>query len=113
MRLRQIIEFLVVVAATACLPATAYASPAATLHVSLTPEQLGHSTTLAFQLHIDSPRGQSPPVITEMTLDYPSSLGLAVGGLGPVACLPRTLEELGPEGCPSNARMGHGYANTN
>jgi hypothetical protein len=111
MRLHRPLQLLAALIAAACLPATTvYAAPAAILHVSLTPDKLGQSSTLAFRLHINSPPGQSPPVVTELTLNYPSSLGLAVGGLGPVSCETTTLEAFGPKDCPSNAHMGHGHA---
>jgi len=96
--------------AAAHLPASALAAPAAKLHVSLNPEQLGHSTNLSFRLHINTPKGQLPTPVTELDLIYPSSLGLAVGELGLVSCLPIALERFGVEGCSPNALMGRGHA---
>jgi hypothetical protein len=96
--------------AAVCLPASALAAPAAKLHVSLNPEQLGHATNLAFRLHIYTREDQPPTPVTQLDLSYPSSLGLAVGGLGLLSCPRIALEELGTEGCSPNARMGQGRA---
>jgi hypothetical protein len=103
---------LILAALLACahLPASTLAAPAAKLHVSLNPEQLGHSTNLSFRLHIDTSRGQPPTPVAELDLIYPSSLGLAVGELGLVSCLPIALERLGVPGCSPNALMGRGHA---
>jgi hypothetical protein len=110
MALRRTRHLLAALIATACLPASTHAAPTAKLHVTLTPEQLGRDTNLAFRLHINTPHGQPPTAVTELNLNYPSSLGLTVGGLGLVSCQPITLEEFGPEGCSTNARMGQGHA---
>ena len=96
--------------AAACLPATTLAAPAAKLRVSLNPEQLGRGTNLAFRLHIYTPNGQPPTPVTQLDLSYPSTLGIAVGGLGLVSCPRIALEALGTEGCSPNARMGQGHA---
>jgi hypothetical protein len=86
----------------------AFAQQSATLHVSFTPYQLGHSTNVAFQIDIAAPADQLPPPLTHLELRYPRQLGLAVSGLGLEACTLATLETLGPEYCPPDSRMGEG-----
>jgi hypothetical protein len=108
--LRRICLLLAALVAGACVPAGALAAAAATLRVSLNPEQLGRGTNLAFRLHIDTARGRLPRPVTELDLSYPSSLGLAVSELGLVSCSRLTLDEFGAEGCPANAHMGQGHA---
>jgi hypothetical protein len=43
-------------------------------------------------------------------MHYPSSLGLAISGLGLSTCSPATLEHLGNRACPPDSRMGQGEA---
>lgn len=45
-----------------------------------------------------------------LDIDYPSSIGLAPGGLGLAVCSPKTLAAFGPAHCPADARMGAGTA---
>jgi hypothetical protein len=93
----------------ACLPATAGAAQAVKLHASLTPEQLGAGTTIAFAFTVSSTAaGHVPSPLTGVELLYPANLGLATSGLGLATCTATILEELGPEGCPSESQMGYG-----
>jgi hypothetical protein len=92
------------------LPATAHAAQSASLHVTFTPNRLGHSTSVEFAVNIAGPAGHVPPPLTELDMHYPSSLGLTVSGLGLSTCSPATLEHLGDKGCPADSRMGHGEA---
>jgi hypothetical protein len=108
--LRRISLLLAALLTAAYLPANALAIPTAQLHVSLSPEQLGHSTNLSFRLHLNTTKDQVPAPVTALNLSYPSSLGLAVGELGLVSCLPITLQDIGVSGCSPNALMGRGHA---
>ncbi len=96
--------------ACACLPATTHAAQSARLHVSFTPEHLGHGTTVNIGIHITAPPGHVPPPLSELNIRYPSDLGFDVSGLGLATCSQATLEALGPNGCPPDSRMGHGSA---
>jgi hypothetical protein len=97
-----------VLVACACLPATAHATQSAKLHVSFTPDRLGAPTTIAIHVQITTPADHVPSPLTILELRYPSTLGIAVSGLGITTCTLTTLEYLGPEGCPADSYMGHG-----
>ncbi len=92
----------------ACLPAAAGAAQTVKLHASLTPERLGAGTTIAFAFTVSTPTGHVPSPLTGVELLYPANLGLATSGLGLATCTATTLENLGPEGCPSESQMGYG-----
>ncbi|HTB71150.1 MAG TPA: hypothetical protein VK707_09230 [Solirubrobacteraceae bacterium] len=96
--------------ALACvgLSGTAQASQSLKLSVGLTPEHLGQGTTVGFDFDIASTTGLVPPPLTEVDLRYPGDLGVTLSGLGLATCSAGTLEVLGPEGCPAEARMGYG-----
>jgi hypothetical protein len=75
---------------------------------------LGSTTALDVALHVD-PRGPLSPA-TEITVQYPRSLGIVSSGLGLAACRPPAaefaqvlLDGLGL-GCPRNAVLGYGTA---
>jgi hypothetical protein len=93
-----------------CLPTVAHAAPSAKLHVSFVPYRLGESTTLEFNAQIATASGRVPPLLTELDVRYPGSLGVAVGELGLATCSKRRLEAFGAEGCPADSRMGEGSA---
>jgi hypothetical protein len=78
------------------------------LTATLTPEQLGGSTTIGFTLRIPAAAGTVPPPLTEVDLRYPQDLGIAASGLGLGVCAPALLEVGRPEDCPSNSVMGTG-----
>ena len=87
------------------------ASQRVTLQTAFTPDRLNTPTTIAFGFHVLSTvRGQVPSPVTSMSLDLPAGMGLATSTLGLAECPPATLIELGPEGCPANARVGIGTA---
>jgi len=91
------------------LPAAASADPEARLHVSLEPDRPGAETTIGFAVQVLPSAGQQlPPALTGVELRYPSSIGVAVSGLGLLTCSERTLELRGPGGCPAEAWMGVG-----
>ncbi len=94
----------------AALPAAAHAAPSVRLYATLTPEQLGHGTTIGFGFQITAPYGHVPPPLTKVEVSYPNDLGIGLSGLGFATCTTRTLEALGPEGCPADSHMGYGSA---
>ena len=80
------------------------------LQASLTPEQLGQSTTISFGFHIAASTRHVPPPLIGVEISYPVEFGFALSELGLATCSTRTLEVAGPEGCPPNSLMGHGTA---
>ena len=94
----------------AALPAATHAAPSVRLYATLTPEQLGHGTTIGFGFQITAPTGDVPPPLTKVEVRYPADLGIGLSGLGFATCTTRTLQALGPEGCPPDSRMGYGSA---
>jgi hypothetical protein len=92
------------------LSAQAQAKQSADLHVSFSPNQLGHSTNVGFDVNINAPAGHVPSPLTSLELHYPRQLGFAVSGLGLETCPPRRLQALGPEACPADSHMGRGNA---
>jgi hypothetical protein len=94
----------------ACLPAGAHAAQSARLHVSFTPEQLGHGTTVNISVEIAAPATQVPPPLTGFDVTYPGSLGFDVSGLGLATCSQTSLEIFGPIACPADSHIGKGTA---
>jgi hypothetical protein len=94
----------------ALMPSNAHATPTASLHVGFSPDSLGHSTNVEFNVDIAAPAGRIPPPLTELDLRYPRDLGFAISGLGLDTCSQQTLETLGPEYCPADSHMGQGSA---
>jgi hypothetical protein len=81
------------------------------LSATLTPERLGHGTTVGFGFEIDPEAGnRTPSPLVGVELLYPSNLGFALSGLGLATCKPATLASFGPNACPPNSRMGFGSA---
>ena len=93
-----------------CLPAHALGDPSVKLNATLTPELLGHGTTVGFGFQITEPGGGVPPPVTAVELRYPRNLGIALSELGLSTCRKESLEALGGEGCPTDSRMGYGSA---
>jgi hypothetical protein len=89
---------------------SAAASQSVKFSATLTPERLGHGTTVGFAFEISSSSGRIPSPLIGVELRYPSNLGFALSGLGLATCEPATLATLGPKGCPPNSRMGLGSA---
>jgi hypothetical protein len=110
----QSIHLGAVLAALAALcvysPSPARSAPTVSLRAALRPERLGAGTTIKFGFTIATPAGQAPSPVTEIDLRYPANLGIGTSGLGLATCSPRTLEVLGPPGCPVNSVMGYGSA---
>ncbi len=94
----------------ACLPASAHAAQSARLHVSFTPERLGHGTTVNISVEIAAPANQVPPPLTQFDVTYPGDLGFDVSGLGLATCTQATLETFGPTACPADSHIGKGSA---
>jgi hypothetical protein len=94
----------------ACLPAVANGAQSVSLDVGLSPERLGQSTTINFGVHITAPNDSAPSPLTELSVRYPSTIGLAASGLGVDTCSQQRLEVSGPAGCPANSHMGRGSA---
>jgi hypothetical protein len=92
------------------VPARAQAAPSVSLTASLTPEHLGHGTTIGFGFKIASPAGSIPPPLTAADISYPANLGIALSGVGIATCSVKALEVIGAEGCPPDSRMGYGSA---
>ncbi len=101
---------LAAILACACLPATAQAAQSVSLSATLTPERLGHGTTIGVAFRIAAPDGQVPPPLTQLDLRYPDNLGIALSGLGLAVCSAQALQLSGPEGCPADSIMGYGTA---
>lgn len=80
------------------------------MHATFTPERLGHSTTVSFEVQTAAPPSHIPPPLTEVTVRYPAGLGLALSGLGIDTCSAKRLEAAGPNGCPPDSIMGEGSA---
>jgi hypothetical protein len=94
----------------ACLPASALATPSVSLRAALSPEILGHSTTLRLSVQITPTTELVPPPLIQGELRYPAGLDVQLSGLGIAACSVATLELSGPQGCPLDSLMGYGSA---
>ncbi len=93
-----------------CLTSTAQAAQSVRLDASLSPERLGHETTVGFGVQIAGRDGRPPSPLTEVEVSYPDRLGLALSGLGFASCSPSALEAEGDAACPANSLMGYGAA---
>ncbi len=107
---RRAHDLLVVALLCAVIPTTADAAQSVRLDATLTPERLGHGTTIGFGFQIAAPANQVPPPLTSVEVLYSADLGISLSGLGLATCTPSTLEALGAEGCPADSRMGYGTA---
>jgi hypothetical protein len=88
-----------------CLADSADAAQSAKLHVSLSPERLGASTTLAFGFQIEAPEGALPAALTQLDVRLPAGMGVDTSGLA--TCTEARLEH-GPKRCSPNSRVGTG-----
>lgn len=89
---------------------TSQAQQRVKLHATLNPNRLGQATTVGFSFQITTPPHETPSPLTEVNIDYPGNLGIALSELGLKTCSSLTLEIIGPPGCPSNSIMGYGTA---
>jgi hypothetical protein len=91
--------------ACACSAGAAQATQSAKLQVSLSPERLASSTTLAFGFQIESPEGALPAALTRLDVRLPPGMGVDTSGL--TTCTEAKLEH-GPKRCSPNSRVGAG-----
>src|SRR5271166_4673751 len=68
--------------ACGCLGGSAAASESVRLTAGLTPERLGHGTTLSFGFRITTPGESVPQPLTELDVSYPAHFGIVSSGLG-------------------------------
>jgi hypothetical protein len=107
------IAFIAALLLCACLPAAAAQAKArqsVRLRATLSPEVLGHDTTLGFDIAIRAPHGRVPSPALGIALRYPNDLGIALSGLGLDTCRQSALEVFGLRACPPNSIMGSGAA---
>jgi hypothetical protein len=83
----------------------AEAAPSANLHVSLSPDRLGASTTIAFAFQITAPDHALPAALTLLNVRLPPGMGVDTSGLA--TCTPSALAH-GPQGCSRNSQVGSG-----
>jgi hypothetical protein len=98
----------VIIAAQAALllPAgAAEGAQTAKLHVTLSPNQLGASTTISFGFQIAAPDNALPPALTLLKVRFPPGMGVDTTGLA--TCRAALLHH-GPQGCSPNSRVGKG-----
>jgi len=75
------------------------------LHVSLSPNRVGASTTIAFGFQISAPSHALPPALTLLDVRLPLGMGIDTRGLA--TCHPALLAH-GPQGCSRNSQVGTG-----
>jgi hypothetical protein len=97
--------FIGVIAICAFSPGTAQAAVSANLGVSVSPVQLGASTTLSFGFTIDA-GGTLPPALTVLDVGLPAGMGVDLGGIE--TCAKHALIAHGRTGCSSNSQVGTG-----
>jgi hypothetical protein len=78
--------------------------------VALTPERLGHGTSIGLAVKIRGRSGGLPAPLEQVDLLYPANFGIALSGLGIETCTQAKLESAGPGGCPADSVMGYGQA---
>jgi hypothetical protein len=89
----------------ACSAGAAQAAQSAKLHVSLSPERLGASTTISFGFQITAPGAALPAALTLLDVRLPPGMGVDTRGLA--TCTPAALAH-GPRGCSRNSQVGSG-----
>jgi hypothetical protein len=77
----------------------------AKLHVTLSPNQLGASTTISFGFQIAAPDNALPSALTILKVRFPPGMGVDTTGLA--TCRAALLVH-GPRGCSPNSRVGSG-----
>jgi hypothetical protein len=80
--------------------------PAASLHVAVSPERLGGSTTISFGFTIAAGEQSLPPALTVLNVGLPAGMGVDLGGLRP--CSESALLAHGRSGCSANSQVGSG-----
>jgi hypothetical protein len=89
----------------ACSAGAAQAAQSAKLHVTLSPERLGASTTISFGFQITAPGQALPGALTLLDVRLPPGMGVDTSGLA--TCTPSALAH-GPRGCSRNSQVGSG-----
>jgi hypothetical protein len=84
----------------------AQATQSARLHVSLSPNRIGASTTISFSFQISAPNHALPPALTLLDVRLPSGMGVDTSGLA--TCKRSALLAHGPGGCRSSSQVGSG-----
>jgi hypothetical protein len=92
-------------AVCACLAGAAQAAQSANLHVSLSPDRLGASTTITFAFQITAPDHALPAALTLLDVRLPPGMGVDTSGLA--TCAPSALAH-GPQGCSPGSQVGSG-----
>jgi len=90
---------------TSLLGAAAPATTTARLHVGLSPERLGSSTTMSFDFTLAVAGSPLPPALT--LLDVRLSAGMGIDTTGLATCRPALLAH-GPQGCSPDSEVGTG-----
>jgi len=83
----------------------AQAAQSAKLQVSLSPDRLRASTTIAFAFQITAPDHALPAALTLLTVRLPPGMGVDTSGLA--TCTSAALAR-GPQGCSSGSHVGSG-----
>jgi hypothetical protein len=94
-----------VLAMCACMAGAAQAAQSAKLQVSLSPDRLGASTTIAFAFQITAPDHALPAALTLLDVRLPPGMGVDTTGLA--TCTSSALAH-GPQGCSRNSQVGSG-----
>jgi hypothetical protein len=94
-----------VLAMCACMAGVAQAAQTGKLQVSLSPERLAASTTIAFGFQISAPDGALPAALTLLDVRLPPGMGVDTSGLA--TCTSSALAH-GPQGCSRNSQVGSG-----
>jgi hypothetical protein len=89
-------------------PVYAWTPGKVAINVSLHPEKLGHSTTIAFSFHIPTSTTRIPTPLTGFDLQLPVGMGLGDSTLGVSTCSAATLLRSGSGACPADSLMGNG-----
>jgi hypothetical protein len=109
---RSLVLALVVLALAAGVAVAQSAPPiTVTVHANVTPDKAGtpahpQGVRLGVRIGIDIPTQVEPPLVSEIDVWFPRG-GLYNGGRYPT-CSVRTLDRIGPGGCPPSSIMGSG-----
>jgi hypothetical protein len=95
----------VTLATSAFSAGAAYAAQSAKLQVSLNPDRLRASTTIAFAFQITAPDHALPAALTLLDVRLPPGMGVDTSGLA--TCTPSALAH-GVQGCSPDSRVGSG-----
>jgi hypothetical protein len=88
-----------------CTAGAAQAAPTAKLHVGLSPERVGASTTISFGFTIGAGAEALPPALTVLDVQLPAGMRIDTSGLA--SCTSKALAH-GPRGCSADSQVGSG-----